>query len=325
MKKYMLLYGNKKPEDNICIKNMFPNNKEIHLGWTDFDYSTNIKIIDKLVEKGVEQIIFLGLEIGWDKLIKNVKEKYPEIIIKVICNTLDSLLYYEYERNNFFRMLEFSKDGLINDIAFLKKGQYEIYNEIGYNCSYLMQNYKIEKNKVREDVNNKRNNKINIGIYPLNYTWDKNIFNQLCIGKMVENSIINYNMLDERMKDFLDTMHIESIEDKIEDIEENQIIKKIVKNDIIVSCSFTEYLHTIFFISMENDVPCIIGNTSDLFEDGEELKKYIVTESEDNAIINAKLVKHCIENKEKVKSLYKIWKNRYNELADKNIQSFLEK
>ena len=58
--------------------------------------------------------------------------------------------------------------------------------------------------------NEKENNLINIGIYPLNYTWDKNIFNQLCIGKMVENSNINYNELDERMTDFLSTMEIKS-------------------------------------------------------------------------------------------------------------------
>lgn len=323
MKKYILLYGDKKPEDNICIKNMFSNNKKINLGWTDFDKNNNMKIIDELIKEGIEQIIFLGLEIGWDKQVKNIKEKNPSIIIKVICNTSDSLLYYEYERNNFFRMLELSKDGIIDDIAFLKKGQYKVYSKLGYKCSYLMQNYNLEKNEKAEAKN--QNEKINIGIYPLNYTWDKNIFNQLCIGKMVENSNINYNMLDERMKDFLETMKIKNTEDKIENIEENEILKKVIKNDIIISCSFTEYFHTLFFISMENNVPCIIGNTSDLFDENEELKEYVVTEAEDNAIINGKLVKKCLENKEKVIRLYNSWKQKYNKLADENKQAFLEK
>jgi len=321
MKKYILLYGNKKLEDNICIKNMFPNNKEINLGWTDFDYNINIKIITQMIKDGIEQVIFLGMEIGWDRLIKTIKEKYPNIIIKIICNTLDSLLYYEYERNNFFKMLELSKDKIINNIAFLKKGQYKIYHELGYNCSYLMENYKIKEKKILENINDK----INIGIYPLNYTWDKNIFNQLCIGKMLENSIIRYNKLDDRMKDFLITMNIENIEDNIENIDEKSIIEKIIKNNIIVSCAFTEYFHTIFFLSMENDIPCIVGNTSDLFEDDEKLKKYIVTEAEDNAILNAQLIKKCLKNKEKVKILYRIWKDKYNKLADKNKEVFLEK
>ena len=319
MKKYILLYGDKKPEDNICIKNMFPNNEQINLGWTDFDYNKNVNTIENLINDGIEQIIFMGLEIGWDKQIENIKNKYPNVIVKVICNTSDSLLYYEYERNNFFKMLELSKENKIDHIAFLKRGQYTVYKNLGYKCSYLMQNYKKEKNIERNNISNKTN----IGIYPLNYTWDKNIFNQLCIGKIVENSVINYNCLDERMKDFLETMGINSNEDKIEPINENEITKKIVKNDIIVSCSFTEYFHTVFFLSMENGVPCIIGNTSDLFDTNEELKKYVVTEAEDNAIINAKLIEQCLANKEKVISLYKNWKEKYNNLADNNIEAFL--
>ena len=60
MKKYILFYGNKKVEDNICITNMFKESKLINLGWTEIDYNYNIKIISEEIEKGVEQIIFLG-------------------------------------------------------------------------------------------------------------------------------------------------------------------------------------------------------------------------------------------------------------------------
>lgn len=324
MKKYILLYGDKKPEDNVCIKNMFENNKQINLGWTDFDYNHNIKIIEELIKDGIEQIIFSGLEIGWDKLIKNIKEKYPNLVIKVICNTADSLLYYEYERNNFFKLLELSKNGVIEDIAFLKRGQYVTYSNLGYKCSYLMQNYILDSKFKRQKK--EQNEIIDIGIYPLNYTWDKNIFNQLCIGKMIENANINYNLLDMRMQEFLETMNIQSKPDKIEKIDEQNIIRRVVKNDINISCSFTDYFHTLFFISMEQEIPCIIGNTSDLFKDeGEELKSYIVTTAEDNPIVNAEIIEKCLENKEKVVDLYKKWKKEYNKEALESIRTFLEK
>lgn len=150
MKKYILLYGDKKKEDNIILKNMFKNTKQINLGWTDFDYNNNIKIIEEEIKNDLDQIIFSGLEIGWDKLVKFIKEKYPKITIKVICNTLDSLLYYEYERENFFKLLELSKQGLVDDIAFLRKGQYLVYNSLGYKTSYLMQNYILSKDKKKE-------------------------------------------------------------------------------------------------------------------------------------------------------------------------------
>ena len=123
MRKYILLYGDKKPEDNICLTNMFKNNKQINLGWTEFDYNHNLKIIEELIQENIEEIIFAGLEVGWDKLIRTIKKQYPNIIIKIICNTADSLLYYEYERENFFGLLQLSKEKIIDDIAFLKKGQ----------------------------------------------------------------------------------------------------------------------------------------------------------------------------------------------------------
>ena len=323
MEKYILLYGDKKKEDNICITNMFKNTREINLGWTDFDYKNNIKIIDEEIEGGVKQIIFSGLEIGWDKLVEYLYEK--GIKVKVICNTMDSLLYYEYERNNFFKLLELSKEGKVHDIAFLRKGQYEVYKSLGYNCSYLMENYILKEEKKHNiKSNEKENNLINIGIYPLNYTWDKNIFNQLCIGKMVENSNINYNELDERMTDFLSTMEIKSNIDKIENINEDEIIKKVIKNDINISLSFTEYFHPVFFISMEQGIPCIIGNTSDLFDDNEILNKYIVTKTEDNPIENSRLVEECLKNKDIVIEEYKKWKEDYNKKSKENIKQFLE-
>ena len=331
MENYVLLYGDKKPEDNICIKNMFKQNKKIDLGWTDFDYNHNIKIIDDEINNGITQFIFSGLEVGWDKLVKHIKEK--SLKVKVICNTLDSLLYYDYERENFFTLLELSKKNLIDDIAFLRKSQYEVYKSLGYKCSYLMENYilkeeKKTKIKNKEEANEQKEEKlVNIGIYPLNYTWDKNIFNQLCIGKMVDNSNINYNELDERMTDFLNTMEIKSTVDKIENINEDELINKVIKNDINISLSFTEYFHPVFFISMELGVPCIIGNTSDFFDNikCEELEKLLVTKAEDNSIINSKILLICLENKEKINILYKEWKTKYNELAKTNLKEFIEK
>lgn len=324
MGNYILLYADKKPEDNICIKNMFKNNRKINLGWTDFDYNNNMKIVkEQIMKKGVNQIIFLGLEIGWNKFIRDIKKEYKNLKIKIICNTQDSLLYYEYERNNFFDLLKLSKDRIIDDIAFLRKGQCELYRSLGYKCSYLMQNY-IMKDKNRKNAK-KRNDVIDIGIYPLNYTWDKNIFNQLCIGKFIEDSNINYNPLDERMTDFLNTMEIKSTEDKLEKIDETNLSYKAVKNDINISCAFTEYLHPLFFISMEQAVPCLIGNTSDLFKNlpNKELEEYVVTIAEDNAIINSEKVKKCIEDKDKIISLYKTWKKEYNKMAEESIKTFI--
>lgn len=318
---YIVLYSDKKREDNIMIKSMFSNTIKIDVCWTDSDCDKYIKLIDKYIkEKELKQIIFAGFELGWDKLIQYIKSNYSNIIVKVICNTSEPLLYYDYERNNFFKMLELSKLNLIDIIAFLKKGQYEIYYKLGYKCYHLMQNFRLINN---EEKIKKLNDKVNIGVYPLNYTWDKNIFNQLCIAKFIDNSIINYNNIDNRMKEFIDTMKIEGNPIKLKDIEVNEIINEICKNDIIVSCSFTDYFNPIFFISMELGIPCIIGNTTDLLCEEDKLYEYIVTESEDNPILNSTIVKKCMENKELVIKTYREWKKSYDIVAEKNIFEFI--
>ena len=322
MKEYILLYGDKKQEDAICIKNMFKDHKRINIGWTDVDNKNNLKILQEMLKK-TNQLIFLGLEQGWDKLIREIRKEKKDVKIKVICNTQESLLYYEYERENFFKLLQLSKENIIDNIAFLRKGQYELYKQLGYKCSYLRQNFILQSDNKK--LIKQKNEIIDIGIYPLNYTWDKNIFNQLCIPKFVENSNLNYNKLDKRMKEFLDTMHITSKGHSIQEINQENIIDEVIKNDINISCAFTEYLHTVFFISMEQGIPCLIGNTSDLFEDGEELKDYIVTFAEDNAIINAMKVKECLKNKEKIVKIYQRWKQKYNEISQKSIEEFITK
>ena len=206
MKKYALLYSKRKEEDNIILTNMFPNNYEINIGLTEMDINRTKKLIDQLIESRVDVFIFGGLEEGWEKLVRYIKEKHQRCV-KVICNTQDSLLYGEEERSHFFKLLKLNKDGLVDVIGFLRKGQYELYNSLGYKCFYLRENFVLDKEevKVRKTRENKRKD---LGVFPLSYTWDKNIFNQLCIAKMLDGWMLHFNNLNERMTDFLDKMKI---------------------------------------------------------------------------------------------------------------------
>ena len=312
---YILFYSTKKEEDIISIKSMFPHSKKLDLLWSEKEIHSALSGIEKEFKNNISQIIFFGLETGWDKLIINLKNKYSNIKIKVVCNTLDSLLYYDYERENFFKLLNLSKNNVISTIGFLRKSQYNVYNSLGYKCSYILENYSVDSS---QNIDKISNNFINIGIYPLNYTWDKNIFNQLSIGKFIDNSIINYNLLDPRMKDFLNTMKINSNPQKINT---QNIVDCIYNNDITVDCSFTNYFHTIFFISLELGIPCIIGNTEDFLP--KELKNFLTINSEDNPVVISEKILYALNNKEKINSLYASWKSSYNIKSDESVSSFL--
>ena len=320
--KYILLYGDKKPEDNICIPFMFENIKQIPLGWIDKDKNNIENIIEtNIKENSINQFIFWGLEVGWNEVIKKVKENHKDVKIKVICNTSDSLLYYDYERENFFNLLELSKQKYVDDIAFLRKGMYESYKNLGYECSYILENIILKDAAVEEKT--KEENKIDIGIYPLNYTWDKNIFNQLSVGKIVENSNVNYNPLDKKMAEFLSTMNIQSTPDEIKDFDAYKIAKVIMKNDINISCNFTDYVHPIPIISMECGVLCIVGDNSELYS--ENLKQYLVVHSEDNPIRISEKIDLAIKNKATIMKEYKEWKQKYDVLSKESIDKFINK
>ena len=51
----------------------------------------------------------------------------------------------------------------------------------------------------------------------------------------------------------------------------------------------------------------------------------IVSDAEDNPIINSNKVKKCLEKKEKIIDLYVNWKNKYNQIAKQSIDEFLKK
>ncbi len=326
-KNYVLFYGPKKTEDIIFATNMFTHTRFIPIGWTKKSKDTINEAIEEEFAKNTNQFIFWGLEDGWNQIIQEVKSKHKEVKIKVICNTSNSLLYYGYERDNFFKMLNLSKNGEIDDIGFLRKNMYEVYSKLGYKSSHILENLKFSE-KYNIDKNN---DKLNIGFYPFNYTWDKNIYNQLSVGKFIDNCVINYNFIDERMEDFIDTMNISARKDTIEftnilptdqeikPINMKDIISTVCKNDINLACDFTDYVHVLYFLSMENNTLCIIGNNSELFDEG------LVINSEDNPIEISKTIKEAISNKDNIIQNYKKWKGDYDIASQESINNFLGK
>ncbi|MBR6033841.1 MAG: hypothetical protein IKP28_03785 [Clostridia bacterium] len=324
---YVLLYGPKKVEDIIFATNMFKHTRFIPIGWTKNSKEIINKTVEEEISNNISQIIFWGLEDGWDYTIEKIKKEHPEIKIKVICNTSNSLLYYEYERRNFVKMLDLSTNDKIDDIGFLRKNMYDVYSKLGYKSSYILENLQFKESHKKA----KTGEILQIGFYPFNYTWDKNIYNQLSIGKFLKDCVINYNFIDKKMEEFLKVMNINSQKETIENteilptaqeiqpIDINNIADTVCKNDINIACDFTDYVHTLYFLSMENDTLCIIGNNSELFDEG------LVVNSEDNPIEISKKIEEAVANKETIMQNYKKWKSEYNIASEESINKFINK
>lgn len=343
MNNYLVLCYDRKKEDSIMFANMFSKVINIHITYNNRDFYLAKRIIDKKMNKNIRQVIFAGFEHNTTDVMKYIKKKYINTKIKVICNTAESLLYFEYERKNFFEMLKNSKENIIDAIGFTKKNMYLLYKSLGYNCYYIKQNYvlknvntlkeniKLEKNiNLKESIILTNKDSVKIGIFPFDYLWNKNIFNQLSVGKFFENTIINTYILNKRMKEFLDSFAI-----KYNNLYKNEISLKLLQrhlilSDINIESTFTEYINLTFFLSMELGVICLLGNNNNIFEDVEmenyeKLKEYLIIKSEDNPILIADKIKIALDNKEEILKLYSEFKEKYNVVSNESIKEFLKK
>ena len=95
------------------------------------------------------------------------------------------------------------------------------------------------------------------------------------------------------------------------------------KCDITLYVTFSECAPMLPLESFYVSVPCITGNNHHYFKDT-ELEKYLVVNNEDDALEIADKVKLCIDNKDKVLSLYdKFSKNNLKE-GKKLVKDFLK-
>ena len=93
-------------------------------------------------------------------------------------------------------------------------------------------------------------------------------------------------------------------------------------NSINLYVTFSECAPMLPIESFEVNVPCILGNNNHYFKDT-ELEKYIVVKNEENPKEVSDKIISCIENKEKIMTLYKTWKKENDALSKKSVKDFL--
>ena len=70
-------------------------------------------------------------------------------------------------------------------------------------------------------------------------------------------------------------------------------------------------------------VPCLLGNNNDYFV-GTKLGEYVILTKEDDAEYIKERILNCIENKDKIMSLYKEWKNDFDVKCNKLVEEFIK-
>ena len=204
---------------------------------------------------------------------------------------------------------------------------------------YLMPNYileeeyksigkkyieKLERNNKKIASNNSK--KVNIGIYVDNDEWYTNIYNTISTVVFIQNAVLNYNLLNDRFLEFIKIHKIDSNPSIFSYASIERTMKEFLKNDIILDLKFTNNFSYNFLLATELDIPIVIGNTTDYFENcnNDYLKRTIVVNAEDNPDINKDTIENIVRNKEKIKENLKLWKKEYDIIAKENIEKMVK-
>ena len=140
--------------------------------------------------------------------------------------------------------------------------------------------------------------------------------------KLVPNAMADIVPINEGAKKFLEILKLDatSINDYIPN---EELMKRIQKNDINIYPTFTENAPMFPLESFEMGVPCLLGNNNDYFV-GTKLGEYIILEREDDASYIKDKIITALKNKEEIMKLYQEWKKDFNIKCDKLVEEFVK-
>ena len=277
------------------------------------------KVAEAVVSNNVKTVIFSQIVDGWVDVLKKIKELNNDIIIKVIWHGNCYEFFSDYTWNLNKDVMNLYKQEKIDSFAFVRSTMYEFYKKVGFKSYYLQNNVHLDN---IERVQKEKNNKIKIGIYNADTRELKNIYTALSSMKLVPNSIADVVPINEGAKKFTEILGLEttSVDDYIPT---EELLKRIQHNDVNIYPTFTENAPMFPLESFEMGVPCLLGNNNDYFV-GTKLGEYVILTKEDDAEYIKERILNCIENKDKIMSLYKEWKNDFDVKCNKLVEEFIK-
>lgn len=277
------------------------------------------KVAEAVVSNNVKTVIFSQIVDGWVDVLKKIKELNNDIIIKVIWHGNCYEFFSDYTWNLNKDVMNLYKQEKIDSFAFVRSTMYEFYKKVGFKSYYLQNNVHLDN---IERVEKEKSNKIKIGIYNADTRELKNIYTALSSMKLVPNCIADVVPINEGAKKFTEILGLEttSVDDYIPT---EELLKRIQQNEVNVYPTFTENAPMFPLESFEMGVPCLLGNNNDYFA-GTKLGEYVILTKEDDAEYIKERILNCIENKDKIMSLYKEWKNDFDVKCNKLVEEFIK-
>lgn len=277
------------------------------------------KIAQMVEDYHIQSVIFSQICDGWTVLIEEIKKRNSKIQTKVIWHGNCYEYFSDFTWNLNKEVMKLYKQEKINCFAFVRSTMHEFYKKVGFKSYYLQNN--VHKEKV-EKITKSQSEKTRIGIYNADTRELKNIYTALSAMKLVPNSIADVVPINEGAKRFTEILELETtcINDYIPN---EELMKRIQKNDINIYPTFTENAPMFPLESFEMGVPCLLGNNNDYFV-GTQLGNYVILEREDDASYIKDKIIEVLEHKEEVMELYQAWKKEFDDKCEKLVEEFIK-
>lgn len=272
-----------------------------------------------ILNSNVKQVIFSAMCIGWKNLAIYLKSKNPNIKIKVFWHGNHSQVSEPYGWARNIEIIELHKQGIIDVFATCKESIIEFYKNEGYKTMLIENTVRLPKKIVGEPPKDI----IKIGIYAAKSDdWRKNLFTQLSAVSLIPNAVVDMVPLNPEAEKFAKEIGLK-LEGLDKPIPRDELLKRMSNNTLNLYVTFSECAPMLPIESFEVGVPCVFGNNHHYFKN-RKIEKYTIVKNEENPVEISKQIKNCLDNKNEVMKLYKVWKKEHDILTSKAVKEFLD-
>lgn len=271
--------------------------KTIPESYTPFDRD-NLAIE---INSNYDEVIFYDYYDQFYLLLPLIKKR---IVKKWIIKEGIAMLCYQYIFQNLLQLFEYKERGLID---YIYTTSYDLYKTMEDKMSYLILDYKDDKKVKQEEC---------IGILNIDYDEKANFYNEISGAAISSINTVKVLNAINATKNFERDFGVKIIEEK--DFE-----KIIYGNTVNLDCAFSEVSIYGFLLSMDAEIPCILGNTN-LLNNNPKLRKMLVVDSDDDVNEIKEKIESSIANKSEIMKLYADWRKDYTNRSKKSVEDFLK-
>ena len=269
----------------------------------NIDNITRIK--DFINNSNFKTLVFVDYQVENEEVINSLIKKHDIKLVytKALGALSDEFLKYTF--NNLYNLYE---NGTASEIAFLDKGLYETFKHKGENVKYIKLD--IERNKSAS----KEFDKNVVGLLNDEHNPRHSFYNELSAVKLSNKFLAKLPKPCKTTKNFLKLFNIDY-----------NVVKKselVNNNEINLYVNFTDNDDTVFLRSMDNNVPCIMGNT-ELLDNYKKLKDYLVMDSDDDIDEIKDRMNLVSKNREAILKAYEKFREDYSKESAKLANEFL--